>query len=103
MKKSENKQVNILIKDTGVGIAPEDRNKLFQKFSRIQTDATRKIPGTGLGLWITKSMIKKMNGNIYVDSIIGQGTVFTILMPKITNQQNDSNTPKPIIPQDNQL
>ncbi len=83
---SSDHQIKILVKDTGIGIAPENKEKLFQKFSRIQDDTTKNIPGTGLGLWITKAMIEKMQGKIYVDSILGQGTVFTVVFkPALPN------------------
>ncbi len=70
----------ILVKDTGLGISPEDQEKLFQKFSRIRNNKTRDIPGTGLGLWITKQMVERMQGQIFVDSVPGQGTVFTVVL-----------------------
>lgn len=75
----EKGKVQIMVKDTGIGIAPEDKAKLFQKFSRIKAEEHDEIPGTGLGLWITKELVEKMKGEIYVDSIMGQGTVFTLV------------------------
>lgn len=77
---TENKKAHLMIKDTGIGIAPEEKAQLFQKFHRIQNDKTKDIAGTGLGLWISKSMVEKMNGELFVDSVIGEGTVFTIVL-----------------------
>lgn len=77
----QDNKIHIIIQDTGVGISPEDKQKLFQKFSRIYNEQTREVPGTGLGLWITKAIVEKMHGKIYVDSIMGQGTVFTVILP----------------------
>lgn len=77
---TEKNKVHIIVQDTGVGIAPEDRALLFQKFSRVRTDETRDIPGTGLGLWITKQLIEQMKGSIFVDSMSGKGTTFTIVL-----------------------
>ena len=77
---TERNKVQIIVQDTGIGIAPDDRKHLFQKFSRIQTDKTRDIPGTGLGLWITKQLIEQMKGSIFVDSVGGKGTTFTIVL-----------------------
>ena len=75
----EKNKLQIMVKDTGIGIAPEDKAKLFQKFSRIKAEDHNEIPGTGLGLWITKKLVEKMKGEIYVDSIMEQGTVFTLM------------------------
>ncbi|XOU94979.1 MAG: sensor histidine kinase [Candidatus Kerfeldbacteria bacterium] len=73
--------VKIKISDTGMGIAAKDREKLFQKFYRIQNEKTDKIVGTGLGLWITKEIIVLMGGEIFVDSLENKGTDVTVLMP----------------------
>lgn len=75
------KFVRTLIKDTGVGISEENRVKLFQKFSRIYNDKTATVTGTGLGLWITKQIVEKMNGKISVESIQDQGSVFIVTFP----------------------
>lgn len=73
--------VKIKISDTGMGIAAKDREKLFQKFYRIQNEKTDKIVGTGLGLWITKELIVLMGGEIFVDSLENKGTDVTVLIP----------------------
>lgn len=78
---NENGKAHILVKDTGIGIAPEEKAKLFAKFGRIQNENTKNINGTGLGLWISKSMAEKMGGDIFVDSVMGEGTVFTLVLP----------------------
>lgn len=64
----------IRISDTGLGMSAEDCKHLFEKFYRIHTDGTKDIKGTGLGLWITKSLIEKMGGTISVESIENVGT-----------------------------
>ncbi|MGA2667197.1 MAG: HAMP domain-containing sensor histidine kinase [Patescibacteria group bacterium] len=66
------------IKDTGIGISETDQKRLFEKFYRIQNRKTIDISGTGLGLWISREMIKRMNGNIAVSSKEGLGSVFTV-------------------------
>lgn len=76
------KTVKVMVKDSGVGISPEDQDRLFTKFTRIRTDQTRDIPGTGLGLWITKELVERMHGKIYLDSIPHQGSVFTVVFPQ---------------------
>lgn len=80
-QKLEGKLLKTFVKDTGLGMSPEARERLFEKFYRIKTDKTRDIGGTGLGLWITKQIIEKMKGRIFVDSIEGEGSQFTVVFP----------------------
>ena len=70
--------VEIRIKDTGIGMSAKARERLFEKFYRVQNDKTKVIPGTGLGLWITKQIVELMNGRITVDSIENVGTQITL-------------------------
>ena len=72
--------ISIRVKDEGIGIKEEDFNKVFEKFSRLDNPLTRKAQGSGLGLYITKSIVCKMGGKI---NIIPQsiGTIFEILLP----------------------
>lgn len=70
--------LNISIKDEGVGISKENINKIFNKFSRIDSPLTRKIQGNGLGLYITKTLTEKMNGKIEVQSS-EKGSIFTLI------------------------
>ena len=80
----ENKKRYLIeIKDTGIGISAEDQKRLFEKFYRVKTKETADIPGTGLGLWITKQIIEKMQGQIFVESMKGIGTKFTVIFPLI--------------------
>lgn len=73
--------VKTFFKDSGVGISQENREKLFSKFQRVYNDQTKDVPGTGLGLWITKQLVEKMGGKITVDSIENQGSQFIITFP----------------------
>lgn len=72
--------VSIKVIDNGIGIAKENYDKIFNKFSRIDNPLTRKVQGSGLGLYITKNLVEKMDGKISVQSENGQ-TTFEILMP----------------------
>lgn len=76
-----NGKVKTYIKDTGIGISAEDRERLFSKFGRIYNKKTENIHGTGLGLWITKQLVEMMDGKIVVDSIENYGTQFAITFP----------------------
>ncbi len=69
------------IADTGLGMSKEAQEKLFQKFYRVQTEKTRDITGTGLGLFIVKEIIEKMNGTIWVISEEGKGSTFAFALP----------------------
>ena len=69
--------LKFFVKDTGVGIAPEDIPKLFKPFSQADTSTTRKYEGTGLGLCICKQLVNMLGGNIWVESEVGKGSVFT--------------------------
>jgi len=80
----EGPMVEIRVADTGVGMSAEARERLFQKFYRIKTDDTRGIPGTGLGLWITKQIVEAMKGKIFVESIEKVGTQMGLLLPAAT-------------------
>jgi len=68
------------IADTGLGMSAEAQQKLFQKFYRVQTDKTKDIVGTGLGLFIVKEIIEKMDGTIGVTSEEGKGSTFSFAL-----------------------
>ncbi len=68
------------IADTGIGMSAEAQQKLFEKFYRVQTDKTKNITGTGLGLFIVKEMIEKMSGTIGVVSEEGKGSTFSFAL-----------------------
>lgn len=68
--------LKVAIKDTGIGIKPEDMNKLFSKFERIEEERNRTIEGTGLGMSITQSLLSMMDSRLEVSSVYGEGSVF---------------------------
>jgi len=80
-------QVEISIKDTGVGILPEEQKSLFMPFTRLSYAETQEIPGIGLGLSQSKYLISEMNGHINFHSQIGQGSVFSVCLPKANSDQ----------------
>ncbi|MEM8694125.1 MAG: ATP-binding protein [Pseudomonadota bacterium] len=90
--------VEIRVSDTGVGIAPENLERVFEEFVTIDTAFDRENAGTGLGLAITKRLAESMDGSIEADSLLGEGSLFTLKIPlpdapKVTEEQ-DSPEPK---------
>ena len=73
--------VCVTVRDTGIGIAADKRETIFQKFVQADSSINRKYGGTGLGLAITKTLADIMGGTIKVDSVAGEGSVFTVCLP----------------------
>jgi PAS domain S-box-containing protein len=69
------------IKDTGIGLKPEEKKKLFSEFFRAKNELTKSISGTGLGLSIVKRIVDSYSGKIEVESEFGSGTTFRIYLP----------------------
>ena len=80
----DNDKVNLVIRvsDTGQGMTKEQVDKLFDDYSRFNMAANRSTEGTGLGMSITRNLIRLMNGKIFVDSVPGEGTIFTVYLPQ---------------------
>ncbi len=74
-------EVTTTITDTGVGIPKEAIPRLFSKFFRVSNLTQKASKGTGLGLYIAKSIINKMNGKIWVESELGKGSRFLFTLP----------------------
>jgi len=74
-------KIEIAVRDTGIGIAPEDQSALFEEFKQVGKDSTRKAEGTGLGLALTKRFVELHGGEIRVDSAPGKGSTFTVTLP----------------------
>ena len=75
----------ISVKDTGRGIKPEQVNRLFTKFERLEEDKNTTVEGTGLGLAITKQLVEMMNGNVTVKSTYGEGSEFIAAIDQRTS------------------
>ncbi|MCL2603213.1 MAG: ATP-binding protein [Defluviitaleaceae bacterium] len=76
------------IKDTGMGIREEELQKLFTPFSQADARKNRNIAGTGLGLTISRNFAEMMGGNITVSSVYGEGSVFTVTIPKVPGNRS---------------
>ena len=77
----QHRAIHVTIQDTGLGIQPNEHQRIFSKFFRSEDSDVRDRPGTGLGLYITKSLIEKQNGHIWFDSKYGEGTAFHFTIP----------------------
>jgi signal transduction histidine kinase/CheY-like chemotaxis protein/CHASE3 domain sensor protein len=84
--REEGDVVALSVRDRGKGIPPENLARLFQKFEQLDGTGTRRVGGTGLGLTITKAIIEEHGGTIAVDSMVGEGTTFTLRLPRATGE-----------------
>jgi len=76
-------QMQVDVRDTGIGMTEDDQAKLFTRFFRASTARSSDIPGTGLGLAITRSLIEMHGGRIWVKSEVGQGSTFSFTLPLV--------------------
>jgi signal transduction histidine kinase/CheY-like chemotaxis protein len=74
-------EVAFVVRDTGIGITPENQTRIFLEFEQADGGSTRKFGGTGLGLTISKRIVESMDGAISVESIPGQGSTFRVTLP----------------------
>lgn len=82
------RMVRLSIIDQGVGIPPEEQERIFERFYRVDKARSRQTGGTGLGLSIVRHLVKTMNGTISVESKVGQGSSFTVRLPKYWGKRN---------------
>ncbi len=89
--RERNADVEISVTDTGIGIAEKDMPKLFEAFERLDTHLRVKAGGTGLGLYLTKKLATDiLQGSVSVQSMEGQGSTFTLRVPRDLHQTSDS-------------
>jgi signal transduction histidine kinase/CheY-like chemotaxis protein len=87
--------VGISVSDSGQGIHPDDISRLFQKFQQLDGSGTRRAGGTGLGLAITKGIVEEHGGTIAVESVVGEGTTFTLRLPRAPALERAAAEPAP--------
>ncbi|USG62952.1 ATP-binding protein [Sneathiella marina] len=80
------KSVKVSVIDTGEGIDPEHLPRLTERFYRVNSDRSRELGGTGLGLAIVKHIVSRHRGNLEIESVLGKGSVFTIILPLLPSK-----------------
>ena len=73
--------IRVSVRDSGIGLAPEDQAKIFTKFFRARNRTTQEVPGTGLGLAITRALVELHGGAMDVESVAGRGSTFSFSLP----------------------
>jgi signal transduction histidine kinase len=86
-------RVTIAVTDQGPGIAPDFRDKIFDKFTQSDSSDTRQTGGTGLGLSIAKFIMEKHGGDITFESIMGKGTIFYLHLPAHSENSDSDDVP----------
>jgi signal transduction histidine kinase/CheY-like chemotaxis protein len=71
------------VQDTGIGIAPENHERVFEEFSQVDSPLQRKVKGTGLGLPLSRKLTELLGGSLQMKSALGQGTTFTVTIPRV--------------------
>jgi signal transduction histidine kinase len=74
-------EVRVSVTDRGIGIAPEDHKRVFEKFVRLETGLVHTVKGAGLGLSLVDQIVRAHDGRIEVESKPGEGSTFTIVLP----------------------
>ena len=90
--KNKNENIEVIVKDTGIGIEKEKLEFIFDRFKQVSSSTNRKYGGTGLGLAICKKLLNLLKGDIFVSSEVNKGSTFTIIFPKNSDKVLINNT-----------
>ena len=81
--------LEMCVRDHGRGIAPEDLSAIFRRFYRVDTRLTREVNGLGLGLTLCQAIVAQHHGMLWVESVLGEGSTFHLLLPRGTPATSD--------------
>lgn len=99
---TKGQSVEIIIRDTGLGIPKDQQDKMFQKFFRVEHEDRANVQGTGLGMYVTKQFIEGMGGRLWFESVHGEGTAFHFTLPLAsaegTGKAKEANKPDVVRP-----
>jgi len=82
------------MEDTGIGVSPEHLGRLFEAFFQVRQETHRSLSGTGLGLSISRTLAALLGGTVTVESVVGQGSAFTLTMPLVYDKNAAKETPQ---------
>jgi signal transduction histidine kinase len=84
--------VILSVRDTGIGIPPEDQNRIFDAFEQVDSSYARQKQGTGLGLALTRRLVSLHGGDIRVESVVGEGSTFSVRLPRDASESGSPGT-----------
>ena len=85
--RNDGDEVVLSVRDEGIGIAPDDLSRIFDRFERVETGTAGRIPGTGLGLYIVREIVNLHDGRLHVESAPNDGSTFSIALPARVRRQ----------------
>jgi len=91
----DGEMVSVAVADTGIGIAPEDQERIFEEFAQVESPLQHRVKGTGLGLPLARKLTDLLGGRITLTSALGQGSTFTATIPRAYMPREDQAAPLP--------
>ncbi len=93
---TDDDHLRIQVRDTGIGIPEEELSGVFEKFRQLDGSMTREHSGTGLGLAISRELVDRLGGSLQVESEVGEGSVFTVILPPSLPEENETTAQRKI-------
>ena len=89
--------VRFSVSDSGIGIAPQDQERIFEQFAQIDSQRQRSVKGTGLGLPLTRKLAELLGGRVELQSRVGAGSTFSVVLPKIHPSVAEADSREPLL------